>query len=89
MNPDPTQAPRALIRRAKRTHARIHSVKGQAQEKERKQYLLKMLESYKKVLEVNGRIDAGTLPPAARDALVYYGSWALSEANRLTARPES
>jgi len=46
-------------------------VRGQAQKKERKQYLLKMLESYKKVLELDGRIDAGTLPPTARGGLLW------------------
>lgn len=65
-------------------YQKIQSMKGQAQEKERQQYLLKMLESYKKVLELDGQIDAGTLPPAARDAVVYYGTWALSEAKRIT-----
>lgn len=68
-------------------YKKIQSMTGQAQEKERKQFLLKMLESYKKVLELDGQIDAGTLPPAARDAVVHYGSWALTEAHRLTAKP--
>lgn len=65
-------------------YQKIQSMKGQAQEEERNHLLLKMLKSYGKVLELDGQIDAGTLPPAARDALNHFGSWAMSEANRIT-----
>lgn len=58
---------------------KIQGMTGKAREKDRAQTLLKMLQRYKKVVELDGKIDAGTLP-----ALDYHGSWALSEVERIT-----
>jgi tetratricopeptide (TPR) repeat protein len=57
--------------------------------KERLEILAIMIESYIQTVELDGQVGAGTLPPAARDALDSYAAWAQTEVDRVTKRPKA
>jgi hypothetical protein len=54
--------------------------------RKRLETLAAMLEAYMRTIELDGQIDAGTLPPAARDALDRFAAWGMAEADSAGGR---